>query len=81
MKQLIENRLKTAFKLISLEVVDESDQHIGHEGYQGGGRHFAIIIKTDDLKNLSCVAAHRKIYNLFADVMPHQIHALRIKVL
>lgn len=63
-----------------LEVIDESDQHIGHAGHQGGGRHFAIVITSSELNTLTRVAAHQRIYDLFTDMIPAQIHALRIKV-
>lgn len=77
---LIENRLKQAFLPTHLEVLDESDKHIGHAGHQGGGRHFAVIIAAEAFKNLSRVEVHRQIYTLFSDMVPDQIHALRIVV-
>ncbi len=79
--ELIISRLQQAFSPESLEVIDESDQHIGHAGHQGGGRHFAIVISAVSLKSLSRVAAHRKIYALFEDLIPKEIHALRIKII
>lgn len=79
-KQLIQTRLEETLKPTYLEVIDESDQHIGHAGYQGGGRHFAIVISADKLKDLSRIEAHRQVYALFADLMPNQIHALKIKI-
>lgn len=78
---LIHARLQQAFLPTHLQVIDESDQHIGHSGYQGGGRHFAIIIAATCFKELSRVAAHRKIYALFSDQIPQHIHALRITLL
>lgn len=75
-KQRITDSLAPSF----LEVIDESDQHIGHAGHQGGGRHFAVVISADRLKGLSRVAAHREVYQLFDDMMPDEIHALKIKV-
>ena len=39
---IIRSRLEEAFSPQQLEVIDESDQHIGHAGHQGGGRHCAI---------------------------------------
>lgn len=78
--ELLRERLISAFSPSYLEVLDESDQHIGHAGHQGGGRHFAIIISAVSLNQLSRVEAHRKIYALFADMMPDPIHALRIEV-
>ncbi len=79
--KIIEERLRDAFSPSHLEVIDESDQHVGHAGHQGGGRHFAVIIHADCLQALSLVAAHRQIYAVVDDMMPAQIHALRIKLL
>lgn len=77
---LIRQRLLEAFSPSQLEVIDESDQHIGHAGHGGGGRHFAVVISAPALNSLSRVEAHRRIYALFDDLMPDQIHALRIKL-
>lgn len=77
---LIKNRIEAALSPTHLEVLDESDQHIGHAGHQGGGRHFAVIISAERFNHLSKVEAHREIYALFADMMPDKIHALRIKI-
>lgn len=78
---LIRARLEQAFSPTHLEVIDESDKHIGHAGHQGGNRHFAIVIAAADFKGLSRVAAHRKIYALFDDMIPNDIHALRISII
>ncbi|TAK71602.1 MAG: BolA family transcriptional regulator [Gammaproteobacteria bacterium] len=80
-KTLIETRLKQAFSPVCLEVIDESEQHRGHAGHQGGGRHFAVVISAACFEGVSRVEAHRKIYALFEDMMPDEIHALRIKIL
>jgi BolA protein len=78
--EVIRTRLEAAFSPTYLQVLDESDQHVGHAGHQGGGRHFAIIIAADCFAGVSRVAAHRQIYALFDDMIPEQIHALRIVV-
>lgn len=78
--ELIRERLMAAFSPAQLEVIDESDQHVGHAGHGGGGRHFAIVISAPALNSLPRVEAHRKIYALFDDMIPEQIHALRIKI-
>ena len=77
---LIRNRIEKALTPNQLEVIDESDQHVGHAGHQGGGRHFAVVISAEKLSGLSKVEAHRQIYALFEDMMPEKIHALRIMV-
>lgn len=77
---IIRDRLTEAFSPTHLDVIDESDKHIGHAGHQGGGRHFAIVIAADCFASVTRIEAHRRIYALFTDMMPDQIHALRIKV-
>lgn len=76
----IQQRLKEAFSPTHLEVIDDSDEHVGHAGHQGGGRHFTVIIGAAALNELSRVEAHRKVYALFNDMIPDEIHALRIKL-
>jgi len=78
---IIRERLEKEFTPSHLEVIDESDQHVGHAGHQGGGRHFYVVIKADHFNNCPRVKAHRDIYALFTDLMPEQIHALRIKII
>lgn len=77
---IIKERLIKAFHPNFLDVIDESAQHIGHAGHGGGGRHFMIIISAEAFKDIPRIEAHRKIYDLFQDMMPEQIHALRIKI-
>jgi len=80
-KDIIYARLQEAFAPDHLEVIDESDQHVGHAGHQGGGRHFAIVISGDVFQGNTKIEAHRQIYALFADMIPDNIHALRITIL
>ena len=80
-RDLIFTRLQNAFAPAHLEVIDESDQHIGHAGHQGGGRHFAIRIAASCFQNKSRLGAHREIYALFSDMIPDEIHALKIQIL
>ena len=79
-KLLMIARLTQAFQPDALDVIDESDQHVVHAVHQGCGRLFAIIISAKALSEMTRVASHRKIYDLFSDLMPDEIHALRIQV-
>ena len=78
--EIIRDRLLKAFSPLYLEVIDESDQHLGHKGYQGGGRHFAIIIAAECFRGVSRIDTHRQIYKILSDMIPNEIHALRIKL-
>lgn len=80
LKLMIEQRLQEAFHPSKLLVVDDSDAHRGHVAHSQGARHFAVTIASSQLDSLSRIEAHRKIYALFTDVMPHPLHALKIKI-
>ncbi|MCD6038823.1 MAG: hypothetical protein K0S27_223 [Gammaproteobacteria bacterium] len=77
---LIKQRLQAAFSPAYLEIQDDSQLHKGHAGSQNGAGHYTIIIRGDCFKNKSRIAVHREIYQVLADMIPTQIHALQIKI-
>lgn len=81
LKEVIETRLNAAFSPSVLQVLDESSQHAGHKAAELGGRHFAIEIASFNFQGKTRVDVHREIYALFADLMPHPLHALKIKII
>lgn len=78
--EIIETRLQQLFLPTRLEVIDDSAKHAGHEGAKGGAGHYTVIIAADHFKTLSRVAAHREIYAALSDLIPHEVHALQIKI-
>lgn len=65
----------------SIELVDESAQHAGHEGARQGGGHFRLTIVSDRFKGLNPRERHRKIYEALGPLMQRDIHALAIRAL
>ncbi len=63
----------------SLEILDESGQHIGHEGAKGGGGHYQLILVSAVFNGLTLPARHRMVYDALGSMMQQQIHALSIK--
>lgn len=63
----------------SLEILDESGQHVGHAGAQGGGGHYQLIIVSRLFSGKPLPARHRMVYEALAPMMRHEIHALAIK--
>jgi BolA protein len=78
---ILHERLTKAFQPDLLEIIDDSDKHVGHAGHGGGGRHFTIKISAAGLNDKSRVDAFREIYALFTDLIPDEIHALSIKII
>ena len=76
---MIEQRLRNALSVTSIEIVAESPLHVGHPGAASGGGHFQVTIVADNFDGLSTLARHRLIYDALGDAMQTEIHALSIK--
>jgi BolA protein len=77
----IRNKL-AALQPASMELRDESDQHIGHAGARpSGGSHWQLTIVSEAFRGKSAVARHRMVYEALGDLMERDIHALRIEAL
>lgn len=75
----MEQRLHQALAPDSIEIMDESGKHVGHEGAKGGGGHYELVIVSPRFSGQSTVARHRMIYAALGDMMTREIHALAIR--
>ena len=74
----IEKKL-AALKPESLEIVDESRAHAGHEGAKAGGGHYLLVIVSPEFAGKTAQLRHRMVYDALGPMMKHEIHALAIK--
>ena len=74
----IEEKL-AALKPESLEIVDESRAHAGHEGAKSGGGHYRLLIVSPAFAGKTAQLRHRMVYEALGPMMKHDIHALAIK--
>lgn len=63
----------------SVEIADESGQHIGHEGARGGGGHYQLVIVSPRFSGQPLQQRHRMIYQALGPLMQKEIHALAIR--
>ena len=64
---------------VSLQLIDESEQHHGHSGWrEGGGTHWRVAIVSPRFSGQSAVARHRMVYQAIGELMHNPIHALAI---
>ncbi len=62
-----------------LDLVDESDKHIGHPGAApGGNTHWKLTIVSEAFAGKPTVARHRMVYQALGELMQRPIHALAI---
>ena len=64
-----------------LEIHDESAEHAGHAGAQGGGGHYQVLIVSRRFQGQSRVTRHRMVYEALGAMMQQQIHAVAITAL
>jgi BolA family transcriptional regulator, general stress-responsive regulator len=77
----IKSRLITALQPVSLEVLDDSAAHRGHLAADSEQGHFTVIISSAHFVTLSLVECHKLVYQALGDLLPHKIHALKIKII
>jgi BolA protein len=75
-RQLLQTHLHPLF----LDILDDSAKHAGHAGTRGtGGGHFHATIISPAFEGCNAVQRHRKVYQILAEMMPAEIHALSLK--
>ena len=74
-------RLEEALSPSKLEIIDESERHRGHAGYQEGGQsHFRVKIAAPAFGGMSRIARHRAVHDALGPDLVGRIHALAIKI-
>lgn len=73
--------LQAAFEPTELEVVDDSDRHRGHAGYQEGGEsHFNVRLRAAVFAGQSRLARHRAVHAALGKDLVGRIHALALDI-
>jgi BolA family transcriptional regulator, general stress-responsive regulator len=72
-------RLNSALSPTAIELIDDSDQHRGHGGYNPAGEsHFTLRIESAAFAGKSRVERQRMIYAALSELMESRVHALSI---
>ena len=74
------SRLGSALSPTRVELIDDSEKHRGHGGYNPAGEsHFSLKIESPAFAGKSRVERQRMIYAALGDLMRERVHALSIK--
>ena len=77
----IESNLRAAFSVTVLDVVDDSESHRGHAGYQEGGQsHFNVLIRAEGFAGKNRLARHRAVHAALGPALIGRIHALALDI-
>ncbi|HEY6049418.1 MAG TPA: BolA family protein [Sphingomicrobium sp.] len=73
-------RLNSALQPSRIELIDDSEQHRGHGGYNPAGEsHFSLRIESPAFAGKSRVERQRMVYGALGDLMRKRVHALSIR--
>jgi len=73
-------RLNSALSPTAIELIDDSEQHRGHGGYNPEGEsHFSLRIESPAFAGKNRVERQRMIYAALGDLMQARVHALSIR--
>ena len=73
-------RLSSALSPAKLELVDDSEKHRGHGGYNPAGEsHFSLLIESAAFTGKSRVERQRMVYAALGELMDERVHALAIR--
>ena len=77
----IREKLQAAFGPRELVVVDDSESHRGHAGYQEGGQsHFNVRIASEAFEEMSRIQRHRAVHSALGAELIGRIHALALDI-
>src|SRR5690349_1558448 len=73
-------RLNSALSPTRMELIDDSEQHRGHGGYNPEGEsHFSLRIESAAFAGKNRVERQRMIYAALGELMASRVHALSIR--
>ena len=73
-------RLHSTLSPTAVELIDDSEQHRGHGGYNPAGEsHFTLRIESAAFEGKTRVQRQRMIYAALGELMESRVHALSIR--
>jgi BolA protein len=73
-------RLESALSPSRIELIDDSELHRGHGGYNPAGEsHFTLKIESPAFESKTRVERQRMIYAALGELMDSRVHALSIR--
>ncbi len=76
----IKDKINNKINPENIVLIDNSSLHSKHKSFDSNKFHLKIIIKSEKLKKMNKVEAHKKIFSILSDEMKNAIHALEIEI-
>ena len=80
-KQRIKNLLINKFQEFSIEIIDNSHLHAGHNNFNGKNEtHIKILLKNKFNKKIKRIDIHRRINELLKNEFELGLHSIEINI-
>ena len=76
----IKEKINKTINPENITLIDNSSFHTKHKSFDSKKFHLKIIIKSEKLRNMDKVAAHKEIFAILKYEMKNKIHALEIEI-
>ena len=76
----IKKKINDKIKPEEITLINNSHLHSKHKSFDAKKIHLKIIIKSNKLKEMNKVTAHKEIFSILKDEMKTKIHALEIEI-
>ena len=77
----IKKKITKEINLQNIVLIDNSSLHKKHKSFDLNRFHLKIIIESKELKKMSKIQAHKKIFSILKEEMKNKIHALEIELI
>ena len=74
------DQIKEKINPENLVLIDNSRLHTKHKSFDPNKFHIKLIIKSQKLKSMSKIAAHKEVFSVLKQEMKDKIHALEIEI-
>ena len=77
----VEEKINKKLNPEQILLIDNSSLHQKHKSFDYNKFHLKIIIKSEKLKKMGKIDAHKVIFSILKDEMKSKIHALEIEII
>jgi len=76
----VKKKIRDKLNPEQITLIDNSSLHTKHKSFDPNKLHIKILIKSQKLREMSKIEAHKEIYSILKEEMINKIHALEIEI-
>ena len=76
----VKGKIYKKFNPEQILLIDNSNLHTKHKAFNANKFYLKLVIKSEKLKNMNKIDAHKIIFSVLKEEMKNNIHALEIEI-